>query len=219
MGIWRRVAGRREPSGATRPRVGAVTGRLVSSLTRRPAAAGSSNAATRPATVGRPLLALAIAAAAAACATGPAATPPIRAGTPAAPREVNVILRDYTFVPTPIDLVPGETVRFFVINGGMVAHEFVLGPQDVQDAWARADAAATPPIFGATPPPASVPPGTGGVRILLDSGRSATFLYRVPTDAPPLLECHVPGHLERGMVGAIRFVSSNAGAGPSASPR
>ena len=155
---------------------------------------------------------------AAACTSGVAATPPIRAGTPDAPRQVNVILRDYSFVPTPIDLVPGETVRFFVINGGLVAHELVLGPQDVQDAWAHADAVATPPIFGATAPPASVPPGTGGVRVLLDSGKSTTFVYRVPSDAPPLVECHVPGHLERGMVGAVRFVSPAPSAGPSGGP-
>lgn len=161
-----------------------------------------------------PVVAAVLAAAVLACSAGPAATPPIRPGTPESPRQVNVILRDYTFVPTPIDLAPGETVRFFVINGGMVAHEFVLGSQEVQDAWAREDAAATPPIFGATAPPASVPPGTGGVRLLLDSGKSTSFVYRVPTDAPPLLACHVPGHLERGMVGAIRFVTPGTTASP-----
>jgi len=187
-------------------------------IRRRPRRA-SASAAGRGRRSRAPLgLAAYLAAMAAACTSGAAATPPIRAGTPEVPRQVNVILRDYSFVPTPIDLVPGETVRFFVINGGLVAHELVLGPQDVQDAWAHADAVATPPIFGATAPPASVPPGTGGVRVLLDSGKSTTFVYRVPSDAPPLVECHVPGHLERGMVGAVRFVWPGPSTGPSGGP-
>ena len=50
-----------------------------------------------------------------------------RAGTPALPRELTVIMRDYRFDPTPIVLVPGETVRFTIFNGGLVEHEFSLG--------------------------------------------------------------------------------------------
>ena len=33
-------------------------------------------------------------------------------GTAEAPRDVTVIMRDYRFDPTPVVLVPGETVRF-----------------------------------------------------------------------------------------------------------
>ena len=35
----------------------------------------------------------------AACDSGPATTPPVRPGGSATPREVNVIARDYTYVP------------------------------------------------------------------------------------------------------------------------
>jgi uncharacterized cupredoxin-like copper-binding protein len=63
-----------------------------------------------------------------------------RAGTATAPRDINVIMRDYLFEPNPIVLHPGETVRFNIINAGLLAHEFVLGDATVQAAWASAEA-------------------------------------------------------------------------------
>jgi uncharacterized cupredoxin-like copper-binding protein len=125
------------------------------------------------------------------------------AGTPDAPRAVTVIMRDYRFDPTPVVLVPAETVALTILNGGLVEHELTLGDEAVQDAWARADAAATPPAAFATPPPASVPPGTGGLRVLLGSGEQATVTYTVPAEGALELVCHLPGHVERGMVGAV----------------
>jgi uncharacterized cupredoxin-like copper-binding protein len=126
-----------------------------------------------------------------------------RAGTAGSPRDVTVIMRDYRFDPTPVVLVPGETVRFTILNGGLVAHDLVIGDGSVQRAWHEADAAATPPALLATAPPASVPPGTGGLRVLLDSGQQAVVDYVVPTDQQLALLCHIPGHIEKGMVGAV----------------
>ena len=126
-----------------------------------------------------------------------------QAGTADQPRDVTVIMRDYRFDPTPIVLVPGETVRFTIFNAGLVAHDFVIGNEAVQRAWHIADAEATPPGLLATPPPASVPPETGGLRVLLDSGEQVTVDYSVPSDAQLALLCHIPGHIEKGMVGAV----------------
>jgi uncharacterized cupredoxin-like copper-binding protein len=128
-----------------------------------------------------------------------------RPGTPTQPRDVTVIMRDYRFDPTPIVLVPGETVRFTILNGGLVEHDFVLGDEEVQKAWRDADARATPPGLLATPPPASVPPGTGGLRVLLGSGEQAVVDHTVPLEGPLALYCHIPGHVERGMVGAVEL--------------
>ena len=128
-------------------------------------------------------------------------------GTADAPREINVILRDYRFDPTPLYLYAGETVRLNILNGGMVEHELVLGNAAVQQAWARADAAATPAAPFATAPPASVPPGTGGTRVLLASGASAIVDYSVPTAPGLQLVCHLPGHAERGMIGQVTLIS------------
>jgi hypothetical protein len=137
----------------------------------------------------------------------PSATPAITPGTSGAPREVNVILDDYVFVPGIVDLVPGETVTLNVVNAGLDIHELVLGPQAVQDAWAAAhDAVASGPP-GPTPILA-VPAGLEGLRVVVRSGETQTTRYEVPDDITEqlLLGCHIADHLERGMVGAVRFV-------------
>jgi uncharacterized cupredoxin-like copper-binding protein len=127
------------------------------------------------------------------------------AGTPTRPRDVTVIMRDYRFDPTPVVLIPGETVRFTVLNGGLVRHDMVVGDAAVQEAWHLADAAATPPGLFATAPPASVPAATGGLRVVLDSGEQAVVEYVVPSEGLLALLCHIPGHIERGMVGAVEL--------------
>lgn len=137
-------------------------------------------------------------------AAAPAPTPDLsRPGTANQPRAVTVIMRDYAFNPTPLYLVPGETVTFTVINGGLLPHEFVLGDDAVQQAWAAADAAASPPGPMTTAPPGSVAAGTGGVELVLDPGQQATATYAVPADEQLQLMCHLPGHVERGMVGSV----------------
>jgi uncharacterized cupredoxin-like copper-binding protein len=88
------------------------------------------------------LLAVLPAAVVAACAFGPpGATPPISPGTGAVPREVNIIARDYSFEPSPVELVAGETVLFHILNGGLEVHEVVIGDAGVQAAWETAEAA------------------------------------------------------------------------------
>lgn len=128
-------------------------------------------------------------------------------GTAAAPRDVNVIMRDYHFDPTPLYLYGGETVRLTIVNAGMIEHELVLGDAAVQQAWAWADEAASPPAPFATPPPASAPVGTGGLRVVLPSGASVSVVYEVPADDAPLLLCNLPGHVERGMIGQVVLIS------------
>jgi uncharacterized cupredoxin-like copper-binding protein len=129
-----------------------------------------------------------------------------QAGTATAPRDINVIMRDYLFEPNPIVLHPGETVRFNIINAGLLAHEFVLGDAAVQTAWASAEAAATPPGFTATPPPVSLPPEQAGFRVYLDSGQSVSATYQVPVDQALQLACQIPGHIDQGMVGTIELI-------------
>lgn len=127
------------------------------------------------------------------------------AGTLERPRDVAVIMRDFRFDPTPFVLVPGETVRITILNGGLIEHDLVLGDQGVQDAWSEADAAATPPALLATAPPASVPADTGGVRIILGSGQQTVVEYTVPVQGALQLLCHIPGHIEEGMIGQVEL--------------
>jgi uncharacterized cupredoxin-like copper-binding protein len=101
-------------------------------------------------------------------------------------------------------------VRFTIFNAGLVDHEFSLGDGAAQSAWAAADAAATPPGLLATAPPASAPAGTGGLRVVLASGAQATVEYQVPRDERLSLLCNLPGHIERGMVGAVELRTAPA---------
>ena len=139
----------------------------------------------------------------------PTPTPPIVAGRSDAPREVNLIAKDYSFLPDVVELVPGETVLLHAINGGLEVHEAVFGSQAVQDAWEVAEAA----TVGAPPGPTplvSVPPGVAGLRIVLRSGERVDVVWTVPADAGAAswsVGCHIPGHVAKGMVVPIRWVS------------
>jgi uncharacterized cupredoxin-like copper-binding protein len=149
--------------------------------------------------------------AAAACAAGsPTGTPPITPGTSAAPREVNVVTRDYAFVPAIVDLAPGETVLLHVLNGGLEPHEAVFGTLDDQLAWETAEAA----TVGAPPGPTpfvSPPPGFQGVRVVVGSGQRVDVTWTMPANAATVVGgwfvgCHIPGHWQKGMVAPVRLV-------------
>jgi uncharacterized cupredoxin-like copper-binding protein len=128
------------------------------------------------------------------------------AGASDAPREVNLIAKDYTFLPDQLELVPGETVLLHVINGGLEVHEAILGDQAVQDAWEVAEAA----VAGAPPGPTpvvEVPPDVAGLRIVVRSGERVDVVWTVPrTNTTFIVGCHIPGHWEKGMQIPVRWV-------------
>jgi len=147
----------------------------------------------------------------AACEAGPPpVTPPISAGNSSAPREVNIIAKDWEFLPVPVDLVPGETVLFHVVNGGLEIHEAVIGNAAVQDAWEAAEAATLGHPPGPTPV-VSVPPDMAGLRVVVASGQRVDVVWTVPRVATGtadalVIGCHIPGHWAKGMVVPVRFV-------------
>ena len=145
----------------------------------------------------------------------PSATPPIVPGRSDAPREVNLIARDYSFVPATLDLVPGETILLHVIDAGLEIHEAVIGNASVQAAWETAEAA----TVGAPPGPTpfvQVPADVAGVRIVVHSGERVDLVWTVPVDVatgpaggPWLVGCHIPGHWAKGMQIPIRWVTGS----------
>jgi uncharacterized cupredoxin-like copper-binding protein len=165
------------------------------------------------------LLALVVAVAAfvgAAC--DPAAappTPPISTGSSGAPREVNIIAKDWQFLPDHVDLVPGETVLFHLVNGGLEVHEFVIGDGAVQEAWEAAEAATVGHPPGPTPL-VSVDPARSGLRVVVESGQRVDVTWTVPAEGPAgpppaiVVGCHIPGHWEKGMVVPITYVPAGA---------
>lgn len=157
-------------------------------------------------------VAIAVAVVAVGCDAGPPpATPPIVPGSSAAPREVNIVMKDWQFLPDPVDVVPGETVLLHVVNGGLEVHEAVIGDQAVQDAWEAAEAGAANPPPGPTPI-VSVAPGVAGIRIVVASGQRVDLVWAVPADPASVgrlvLGCHIPGHWAKGMRAAITIAPS-----------
>jgi uncharacterized cupredoxin-like copper-binding protein len=157
----------------------------------------------------------------AACDAGAApATPPIVPGSSGAPREVNVVLKDWIFLPDPVDVVPGETVLLHVVNGGLEIHELVIGDQAVQDAWEAAELATIDAPPGPTPA-VSVPAQVSGIRVVVPSGQRVDVTWQVPAAAADvsklLLGCHIPGHWQKGMRGTFVVAGSSPPPGASAS--
>jgi uncharacterized cupredoxin-like copper-binding protein len=143
------------------------------------------------------------------CGSGtPAQTPPIVPGASASPREVNLITKDYSYLPDILDLVPGETVLFHVINGGLVTHEAIIGDMASQAAWEAEEAKTVDAPPGPTPV-VSVPPDVAGLRIVVASGERVDVVWTVPADAAALpsfiVGCHIPGHFEQGMQIPVRW--------------
>jgi uncharacterized cupredoxin-like copper-binding protein len=167
--------------------------------------AGPSRASVRAAILAASVLAT-VQLAAGCDAGAPPATPPIRAGSAGAPREVNVVMKDWVFLPDPVDLVPGETVILHVINGGLDVHELVIGSAAVQDAWEAAEAAHADPPPGPTPA-VSLDPAVAGTRLVVASGQRIDLAWTVPGAAELRglsFGCHIPGHWAKGMRASIR---------------
>jgi len=150
---------------------------------------------------------------ASACDTGAApVTPPIVPGASGSPREVNLIAKDYSFLPDALELAPGETVLLHVINGGLEVHEAVIGDATVQDAWEVAEAATVGAPPGPTPV-VSVPPDVTGLRIVVKSGERVDLVWTVPAVTPAAVwqvGCHIPGHWARGMQIPVHWVGGAA---------
>jgi uncharacterized cupredoxin-like copper-binding protein len=158
--------------------------------------------------VTRLLIAIACLVGLAGCQAGPPpSTSPISPGTSSAPREVNIIAKDWLFVPEQIDVVAGETVLLHVINGGLDLHEAVIGGTAVQDAWEVAEAATVGSPPGPTPL-VSVPPEVSGLRIVVASGQRVDVIWAVPSSAATglVVGCHIPGHWAKGMVVPVHFI-------------
>jgi len=121
-------------------------------------------------------------------------------------------MKDWVFLPDPVDLLPGETVLLHVINGGLEVHEAIIGSQAVQDAWEIAEAATAGAPPGPTPV-VSVPPDVAGIRVVAASGQRVDLVWTVPGSAEAgrlLIGCHIPGHWAKGMRATVRIAAPGA---------
>ena len=92
------------------------------------------------------------------------------------------------FVPEHLTVVAGTRVRFLVVNGDPIHHEFITGGADVHRRHAN----------GTEAEHASIP---GEVSVEPNGTAITTFSF----EKPGVYEfaCHLPGHYEYGMRGEI----------------
>jgi uncharacterized cupredoxin-like copper-binding protein len=116
-------------------------------------------------------------------------------GDPAAATlTVEVVAADpYSFEPEDLKVGPGETVTFVVTNEGKQAHEFVLGDREYQQAHEEQMASGSM--------------HHAGNAIVLAPGQTQELTWAFPTEGEVFYGCHVAGHYEGGMVGAIRITA------------
>jgi uncharacterized cupredoxin-like copper-binding protein len=111
----------------------------------------------------------------------------------AGPREVVIDIRYSRFSEQRIEVAPGETVTFVVVNRDPIAHEFIVGDARLQLVHERGTEARHPPRPGEI----SIPAGTT---------RTTTVTFeRDPSVGFTLFGCHLPGHYAYGMSGAIEL--------------
>jgi uncharacterized cupredoxin-like copper-binding protein len=106
---------------------------------------------------------------------------------------VEVDIEYSRFVPDHLTVVEGTRVRFLVVNGDPIHHEFITGGPEVHLRHARGTEAEHPSIPGEV----SIDP----------NGRAVTtFIFKHPGRFE--FACHLPGHYEYGMHGEIEVVPS-----------
>lgn len=118
---------------------------------------------------------------------------------------------DMWFDPESLNVAPGETIRFVVDNTGNLAHEFVIGDAEAQEAHREMmqqmdnghgdghqghgghDMAEGQ--HGGKMPAMTLPPG-----------ETAELVWTAPENVDTLeYACNIPGHYESGMSGKIDF--------------
>lgn len=100
---------------------------------------------------------------------------------------------DLEFDPSEIKVSMGETIEFKVSNSGTVGHEFVIGDDSFQAAHADEMAG----MEGDMLPPDEV------YAISIVPGETRSIAWTFSADGIVKYGCHVPGHYEAGMVGAV----------------
>ena len=101
---------------------------------------------------------------------------------------IEIGIEHSAFEPGRITVSRGETVTFIIRNGDPIAHEFILGEEEIQDIHENG----TEAHHGARPGEVSIPPG---------ATRTTTYTFTEPGEL--IFGCHLPGHYDYGMRGAV----------------
>ncbi len=109
-----------------------------------------------------------------------------------ATRTVDIVMTEFAFDPSTIEVSDGEVVTFRLHNEGTVEHDFTIGDRETQDEHDAEMAEMAPgEEHMADPNAVSVEPG---------ETREITWRFE-NVEGGIQFGCHVPGHYAAGMVG------------------
>lgn len=104
-----------------------------------------------------------------------------------------ISIRNSRFYPARLSVPAGDPVRFVIRNHDPIDHEFIVGDEAVQQRHEKG----TEAHHGAKPGEVFVPAG---------ETRTTTYTFTGP--GVIFFGCHLPGHYDYGMKGAISVTSS-----------
>jgi uncharacterized cupredoxin-like copper-binding protein len=119
-------------------------------------------------------------------------------GTEGAPRDIVVTMTDtLRFDPGTIAVHEGETIRFLLENPTVAPHDFTLGDMDAQMHHHEEMSAGMGHEHGSE--------GADGMpgAVSLQPDESAEVIATFDEPGEVLIGCHIPGHWEAGMRGAL----------------
>jgi uncharacterized cupredoxin-like copper-binding protein len=103
-------------------------------------------------------------------------------------------LDEFAWDPASVTVQAGEPVTFAVTNDGELQHEFVLGPEHVQEAHEMA----------ATEGMEHGEAGEEALAVLeLSPGETEEMTVTLEEPGEVLYGCHEPGHYDGGMIGTV----------------
>ena len=104
---------------------------------------------------------------------------------------VDTDLRHSRFEPAELRVRAGTVVRFEVDNLAPIHHELIVGPPEAHATHAEGAHHRHPPVSG---------------ELSLGSLEDGMTFYELDEPGTVVMACHLPGHVEHGMVGSVEVV-------------
>ncbi len=122
-------------------------------------------------------------------------------------RTITVEMDEMTFTPETVDVQPGETIRFEVVNVGRVVHEFNIGTSETwnghlgeMQTMMRGGMMTARTLDHDRMMEAGMMHDDAN-SALLEPGETGEVVWTFPDGGEVGFACNVPGHREAGMVG------------------
>lgn len=134
-------------------------------------------------------------------------------------RTITIEMDEMNFSPEAIEIAPGETIRFEVVNVGRAVHEFNIGTRetwnghrDEMRVMMREGMMTMRSINHDRMMEAGMMHDDAN-SVLLEPGDTGEVIWTFPAGGEIGFACNVPGHLEAGMVGEFQMINVQTGHG------